>query len=82
MKIVIECNDNQYKAGVYTDEEESVENDKIIDCISNGFLGLTRNCILKDTTLSMESKKSVVSDLCDEIKKCLLEAINKEGAAV
>ena len=82
MQIVIKCNDNQYEAGVYADEEESVENDKIINCISSGFLGLTRNCILKDATLTIENKKRVMSDLCDEIKKKLLEAIEEEGAAV
>lgn len=82
MKIVIETKDDKYKVGVYADDGETVENDKIIECAANGFFGITRDCILKDTTLSVESKKNVMSDLCDAIKKKLLEAIEEEGAAV
>lgn len=82
MKIVIETKDDKYIAGVYADDGENTENDTIIDCAANGFLAITRTYILKDTTLTMENKKSVMSDLCDEIKKKLLEAIEEEGAAV
>lgn len=82
MKIVIETKDDKYVAGVYADDGENIENDTIIDCAANGFLAITRTYILKDTTLTMENKKSVMSDLCDEIKKKLLEAIEEEGAAV
>lgn len=81
MKIVIECNDNQYKAGVYADEGENTENDMIIDCAVNGLLAIIRFYILKDETLTMENKKNVVSDLCDEIKKKFLEAIEEESTA-
>ena len=82
MKIVIETKDDKYVAGVYADDGENTENDTIIDCVANGFLSITRVCILNDETLSMENKKSVVSDLCDEIKKKLLEAIEEEGTSV
>ncbi len=82
MKIVIETKDDKYVAGVYADDGENTENDTIIDCAANGFLAITRAYILKDTTLTMENKKSVMSDLCDEVKKKLLEAIEEEGAAV
>ena len=60
MKIVIECNDNQYKAGVYADEGENTENDTIIDCAVNGLLAIIRFYILKDETLTMENKKNVM----------------------
>lgn len=82
MKIVIETKDDKYVAGVYADDGENTENDTIIDCAANGFLAITRTYILKDTTLTMENKKSIMSDLCDEIKKKLLEAIEEEDAAV
>lgn len=82
MKIVIETKDDKYVAGIYADDGENTENDTIIDCAANGFLAITRTYILKDTTLTIENKKRVMSDLCDEIKKKLLEAIEEEGAAV
>lgn len=82
MKIVIETKDDKYVAGVYADDGENTENDTIIDCAANGFLAITRTYILKDATLAIENKKRVMSDLCDEIKKKLLEAIEEEGAAV
>lgn len=82
MKIVIETKDDKYVAGVYADDEENTENDTIIDCAANGFLAIIRFYILKDETLTMENKKNVMSDLCDEIKKKLLEAIEEEGTAV
>lgn len=82
MKIIIETKDDKYVAGVYADDGENTENDTIIDCAANGFLAITRTYILKDTTLTMENKKSIMSDLCDEIKKKLLEAIEEEGTVV
>ena len=82
MKIVIETKGDNYAAGVYADEGESTENDEIIQCAANGFLAIARTCILSDTTLSMEHKKKVMSDMCDEIKKKLFEAIEEEGTAV
>ena len=82
MKIVIETKDDKYVAGVYADEGENIENDTIIDCAVNGLLAIIRFYILKDETLTMENKKNVVYDLCDEIKKKLLEAIEEEGTAV
>ena len=79
MNIVIETKDDKYVAGVYADEGENT--DTIIDCAVNGLLAIIRFYILKDETLTMENKKNVVSDLCDEIKKKLLEAIEEEDAA-
>ena len=82
MKIIIETKAVKYEAGVYADDGENTENDTIIDCAVNGFLAIIRFYILKDETLTMENKKNVMSDLCDAIKKKLLEAIEEEGAAV
>ena len=82
MKIIIETKDDKYVAGVYADDGENTENDSIIDCAVTGFLAIIRFYILKDETLTMENKKNVMSDLCDAIKKKLLEAIEEEGAAV
>lgn len=82
MKIIIETKDDKYVAGVYADEGENAENDTIIDYVANGFLAIIRFYILRDKTLTMENKKNVMSDLCDAIKKKLLEAIEEEGAAV
>ena len=78
MKIIIETKDDKYVTGVYADDGENTENDTIIDCAANGFLAITRFCILRDETLTTENKKNVISDLCDEIKKKLLEAIEEE----
>lgn len=82
MKIIIETKDDKYVAGVYADDGENAENDMIIDYVANGFLAITRFYILRDKTLTTENKKNVMSDLCDAIKKKLLEAIEEEGAAV
>lgn len=82
MKIIIETKDDKYVAGVYADDGENAENDTIIDYVANGFLAVTRFYILRDKTLTTENKKNVMSDLCDAIKKKLLEAIEEEGAAV
>lgn len=82
MKIIIETKDDKYVAGVYADEGENAENDTIIDYVANGFLAIIRFYILRDKTLTTENKKNVMSDLCDAIKKKLLEAIEEEGAAV
>lgn len=82
MKIIIETKDDKYVAGVYADEGENAENDTIIDYVANGFLAIIRFYILKDKTLTTENKKNVMSDLCDAIKKKLLEAIEEESAAV
>lgn len=82
MKIIIETKDDKYVAGVYADEGENAENDTIIDYVANGFLSIIRFYILRDKTLTTENKKNVMSDLCDAIKKKLLEAIEEESAAV
>lgn len=82
MKIIIETKDDKYVAGVYADEGENAENDTIIDYVANGFLAIIRFYILRDKTLTTENKKNVMSDLCDVIKKKLLEAIEEESAAV
>lgn len=82
MKIIIETKDDKYVAGVYADEGENAENDTIIDYVANGFLAIIRFYILRDKTLTTENKKNVMSDLCDAIKKKLLEAIEEESAAV
>lgn len=82
MKIIIETKDDKYVAGVYADDGENAENDTIIDYVANGFLAIIRFYILRDKTLTTENKKNVMSDLCDAIKKKLLEAIEEESAAV
>lgn len=82
MRIIIETKDDKYVAGVYADDGENAENDTIIDYVANGFLAIIRFYILRDKTLTTENKKDVMSDLCDAIKKKLLEAIEEESAAV
>lgn len=82
MKIIIETKDDKYVAGVYADDGENTENDTIIDCVANGFLAITRFYILRDETITTENKKNVMSDLCDEIKKKLLKAIEEEEVSV
>lgn len=82
MKIIIETKDDKYVAGVYADDGENAENDTIIDYVANWFLVITRFYIFRDKTLTTENKKNIMSDLCDAIKKKLLEAIEEEGAAV
>lgn len=82
MRIIIETKDDKYVAGVYADDGENAENDTIIDYVANGFLAIIRFYILRDKTLTTENKKNVMSDLCDAIKKKLLEAIEEESAAV
>lgn len=82
MKIIIETKDDKYVAGVCADDGENAENDTIIDYVANWFLAITRFYIFRGKTLTTENKKNVMSDLCDAIKKKLLEAIEEEGAAV
>lgn len=82
MKIITETKDDKYVVGVYADDGENAENDTIIDYAANWFLAITRFYIFRDKTLTTENKKNVMSDLCDAIKKKLLEAIEEEGAAV